>query len=70
MAFIPSFNLAILISCAALWALSRFRRHKKSSLSLPPGPKGLPFLGNINDLPGSGVLEYHHWAKHKDLYGG
>ncbi|WYZ44616.1 hypothetical protein EsH8_VII_001052 [Colletotrichum jinshuiense] len=36
---------------------------------LPPGPKGLPFVGNINDLPKSGELEAHHWLKHKDLYG-
>lgn len=36
---------------------------------LPPGPKGLPLLGNLNDLPKPGVLEAHHWLKHKDLYG-
>ena len=69
MTFIPSITPAVLICCAVFWAISQFRRHKKSGPSLPPGPKGLPFLGNINDLPGPGVLEYHHWAKHKDLYG-
>lgn len=36
---------------------------------LPPGPKGLPLAGNLNDLPKPGVLEAHHWLKHKDLYG-
>ncbi|KAH6892392.1 cytochrome P450 [Thelonectria olida] len=36
---------------------------------LPPGPKGLPLLGNLNDLPEPGVVEAHHWLKHKDLYG-
>ncbi|KAF4954397.1 hypothetical protein FSARC_12140 [Fusarium sarcochroum] len=36
---------------------------------LPPGPKGLPLLGNLRDLPPSGVLEAFHWLKHKDLYG-
>ncbi|OLN81903.1 O-methylsterigmatocystin oxidoreductase 2 [Colletotrichum chlorophyti] len=36
---------------------------------LPPGPKGLPIVGNINDLPKPGALEAHHWLKHKDLYG-
>lgn len=35
----------------------------------PPGPKGLPFVGNLNDLPKPGVLEAHHWLKHKELYG-
>lgn len=36
---------------------------------LPPGPKGIPILGNISDLPKPGMLECHHWLKHKDLYG-
>jgi len=36
---------------------------------LPPGPKGLPVLGNVNDLPKPGVLEPHHWLEHKKLYG-
>ncbi|KPM36011.1 O-methylsterigmatocystin oxidoreductase [Neonectria ditissima] len=35
----------------------------------PPGPKGLPIVGNLNDLPKPGVLEAHHWLKHKKLYG-
>lgn len=37
---------------------------------LPPGPKGLPVIGNLNDMPPPGVLEAHHWLKHKELYGG
>ncbi|KAF5231552.1 hypothetical protein FANTH_13355 [Fusarium anthophilum] len=36
---------------------------------LPPGPKGLPVVGNLNDLPPPGVCEAHHWLKFKDLYG-
>ncbi|KAI1373868.1 putative cytochrome P450 oxidoreductase OrdA-like protein [Hypoxylon crocopeplum] len=36
---------------------------------LPPGPKGLPLVGNLNDLPKPGVLEAHHWLQHKELYG-
>ncbi|KPM39026.1 O-methylsterigmatocystin oxidoreductase [Neonectria ditissima] len=36
---------------------------------LPPGPKGFPLVGNLLDLPKPGVLEAHHWLKHKDLYG-
>ncbi|KAM0229934.1 hypothetical protein ACHAPO_009656 [Fusarium lateritium] len=41
----------------------------RKRLPLPPGPKGLPLLGNLNDLPSNGVLEAFHWLKHKDLYG-
>ncbi|KAI2466346.1 putative cytochrome P450 oxidoreductase OrdA-like protein [Annulohypoxylon bovei var. microspora] len=36
---------------------------------LPPGPKGVPFVGNLGDLPKPGVLESHHWLKYKELYG-
>lgn len=46
-----------------------FRRKASNRAPLPPGPKGLPLLGNLNDLPQPGVLEAHHWLKHKELYG-
>lgn len=38
-------------------------------LPLPPGPKGLPLVGNVKDLPPSGEREYLHWFKFKDVYG-
>ncbi|GAP92623.2 putative cytochrome P450 oxidoreductase [Rosellinia necatrix] len=36
---------------------------------LPPGPKGLPLVGNLRDLPKPGEFEAHHWLKHKEKYG-
>lgn len=36
---------------------------------LPPGPKGLPLIGNVRDLPPPGAREWEHWAKHRSLYG-
>ena len=42
---------------------------KTNGLPLPPGPKGLPVVGNITDLPPEGVPEFEHWAKHIDRYG-
>jgi hypothetical protein len=42
---------------------------QSNSTPLPPGPKGLPIVGNIRDLPPPGAKEWEHWLKHKDLYG-
>lgn len=38
-------------------------------LPLPPGPKGLPLIGNVRDLPPPGEKEYLHWLKLKEAYG-
>ena len=61
------FKLAI--GLAALYALYVFFAGKRNTTPLPPGPKPLPVLGNIADLPPAGVKEWEHWLKHKDLYG-
>jgi hypothetical protein len=54
----------------ALFILYRlFSRKKPTLLPLPPGPKPLPIVGNINDLPPAGVPEYEHWLPFKDKYG-
>ncbi|KAI1132726.1 putative cytochrome P450 oxidoreductase OrdA-like protein [Nemania abortiva] len=42
---------------------------KRKPGPLPPGPKGLPFIGNIAGLPIHGEREWEHWLKHKDTYG-
>ncbi|KAL8672378.1 MAG: hypothetical protein Q9168_003151 [Polycauliona sp. 1 TL-2023] len=42
---------------------------QKSNHCLPPGPKPLPIVGNVLDLPPKGVPEFKHWFKHKDTYG-
>jgi hypothetical protein len=42
---------------------------QRSNGPLPPGPKGLPLLGNIRDLTPSGAIEWLHWQKHKEKYG-
>lgn len=42
---------------------------KRQDVPLPPGPRSLPFLGNINHLPPPGRAEYLHWLKLRDAYG-
>lgn len=64
-------TLSLILSCltTALVALLIYRRTTAEKRRLPPGPKPMPILGNIRDLPPSGCVEYQHWLKHKDLYG-
>jgi cytochrome P450 len=58
------------LTLLVLYLLKRLLFKKgKTSKPLPPGPKGLPVLGNINDLPPPGKPEFEHWLKHKDRYG-
>lgn len=45
------------------------RIHQYRKGPLPPGPIGLPLIGNIFDLPPPGTLEWTHWLKHGENYG-
>jgi hypothetical protein len=69
MASISAVSITVLFCGTILYAFSRLKRAKTNALPLPPGPKGFPILGNINDMPKPGILECHHWLQHKDLYG-
>jgi hypothetical protein len=59
----------VLASIAALILAWTWLSRRQDTTALPPGPKGLPFVGNINDLPTEGVPEYQHWLRHKERYG-
>lgn len=66
----PWFNgLLGLFALIAAFLVDRLVRSKSHDHPLPPGPRGIPILGNVNDLPPPGMLECTHWLKHKDVYG-
>jgi hypothetical protein len=60
--------MSIVLVIAIIFCYRLFRR-RNDRLPLPPGPKGLPLVGNIFDLPPPGRAEYLHWLEHKEKYG-
>ena len=69
MAIVSTSSIAIAFGVLAVYLISRLFRSKGNGLPLPPGPKGMPVLGNLNDLPKSGEMDSHHWLKHLYQYG-
>ena len=69
MAFLSPIIFFTGLALVVAYIVNRLTKSNSHSHPLPPGPKGLPLLGNVADLPPSGTLECHHWLKHKDEYG-
>ncbi|PHH75874.1 hypothetical protein CDD80_2010 [Ophiocordyceps camponoti-rufipedis] len=63
-------HTAVLITVITLgfFVIRRWLR-QGTGPSLPPGPKPLPLVGNIFDLPPENGPEYRHWLTFKDTYG-
>lgn len=60
----------VTLGCVAAFALRRLLTPgEKLKAPLPPGPKALPVLGNLLDMPPPGGHDWVHWAKHKEQYG-
>ncbi|KAF2851313.1 cytochrome P450 [Plenodomus tracheiphilus IPT5] len=69
MALTSSAGVLALLGIVVAFVVHRLLHAEHHEHPLPPGPKGLPILGNIQDLPRPDLLECHHWLKHKDIYG-
>lgn len=63
------YRLIGLLIAIASFLVYRRQVRTASRLPLPPGPKGLPIVGNILDLPGKGVPEYEHWLRLREQHG-
>lgn len=61
--------LGLALCLSSLFLLRKLLRRHLSLQGLPPGPKGLPLLGNVFDMPDPAQKAHLHWRDFKKLYG-
>jgi hypothetical protein len=66
MAILTFYTVGVVLLALFIFKQLVFRRKRNP---LPPGPKPIPILGNIADLPAPNSQEWRHWLKYKERYG-
>ena len=57
-------SVLITVILLILALIPLYRASKRDRLSLPPGPKGWPLIGNLLDIPQSDFFKtYAEWAQ-------
>ena len=64
---LKSLDIALLFVASYLLFRLVLIKRQSTCLPLPPGPRAIPFIDNLLDLPKG--PEGPHWGKHKALYG-
>lgn len=64
-----SWIVGVVLALLACHVLKKLLIDLRPQRALPPGPRKLPLVGNITDMPPAGGQDWLHWAKHKNLYG-
>jgi cytochrome P450 len=59
----------IIQALIALVSLIIYQQLFRKSKNLPPGPKGVPLIGNIFDVPSKDTTDTDHWRSMTDKYG-
>ena len=57
----------IALASAGVWLVYKFL--KKPALPYPPGPPGLPVIGNALDIPKTAMQQYKQFTEWNDKYG-
>ncbi|KAI0849530.1 cytochrome P450 [Daldinia vernicosa] len=69
MAHLLIFPPFIVVAAYLVYLVYRYSIRNDAPRLLPPGPKSLPILGSIMDLPEKAQPEFQHWLKHREQYG-